>query len=331
MRKRGYNGTAAGTPAAIRFRNGSHAGWRKIRHRIRMNWQIYIMLIPVAVFYIVFSYVPMSGIVLAWKNYRRSLGIFGSPWVGWEHFLEFFSHPANSRVIQNTLVVSALKLFFCFPAPILLAILLNEVVHKNYKKSVQTLVYLPNFISWVILGGIVKMMLSTDDGVINNIVAALGGSRQAFLLKTSAFYPTLIITEIIKSTGWGTIIYIAAISGIDANLYEAARIDGCKRFGCIAHITLPSILPIIVILLLLAIGNIMNAGFDPIYNLYNPTTYEVADIIDTLVYRLGIQNGRLELATAIGLFKSVINFVLLIGASMASKRITGYSMYSLNN
>lgn len=303
-------------------------------HRIRMNWEIYIMLIPVVAFFVIFSYVPMVGVVIAWKRFLAPMGIFGSPWVGWEHFHEFFTNPTANRVIRNTIVISLLKLVLKFPAPILLAILLNEVVHRKFKKGVQTIVYLPHFISWIIFGSIIQMLLSNDDGVVNNIIAALGGKRHPFLSDEKWFYPILLLTELIKDVGWGTIIYLAAIAGIDQGLYEAARIDGAKRFQCMRHITFPSILPIIVIMLILELGNIMNSNFGSIYSLYNENVYSVADVIDTFVYRVGMGGGnhapRYELAAAVGLFKNSINFVLLVLGNLIIRKITGYSMYTLD-
>ncbi|HEY8443330.1 MAG TPA: ABC transporter permease subunit [Clostridia bacterium] len=299
-------------------------------HRIKVNKQIYIMLIPVVIFYILFCYVPMPGIILAWKKYRHTQGIFGSPWVGWSIFEKLFTHPDMMRAIKNTLVISGLKLVFCFPAPIILALLLNEIKNKTYKKSIQTMIYLPNFISWVIIGGLIKSMLSYDEGLMNNLIVLFGGNRIQFMTTSKYFYPILILSEIWKGTGWGTIIYIAAISNINPTLYEAAAIDGCKRFGAIWHVTLPSILPIIAVMLIIQLSNIMNAGFDPVYNLYNPIVYDVSDIIDTMLYRLGVEKGQLENATAIGLFKNVINFALLITGNYATKKLSGYSMYSLD-
>lgn len=294
------------------------------------NRYIYLMLLPVVVFYVIFSYVPMYGIVLAWKNYRHTMGILGSPWVGWENFEVVFRNAGMIPAIRNTIVISLLKLVICFPAPIILALLLNEVTSRIFKRSAQTIVYLPNFISWVIIGGLVKTMFAIDDGLVNNILEALGIGRINFLLDSRYFYFLLIGSELWKSTGWGTVIYIAAISGIDPTLYEAAKIDGCKRFGLVRFITFPCILPIIAVMLIMQISNIMNAGFDSVYNLYNKTVYDVADIIDTLVYRLGVSDGEIEQSTAVGLFKNVINFILLLTGNWLTKKMCGYSMYSLD-
>lgn len=296
-----------------------------IKHRY-----IYLMLLPVVAFYVIFSYVPMYGIVLAWKNYRHTMGILGSPWVGWENFEVVFRNAGMIPAIRNTIVISLLKLVICFPAPIILALLLNEVTSRIFKRSAQTIVYLPNFISWVIIGGLVKTMFAIDDGLVNNILEAMGIGRINFLLDSKYFYFLLIGSELWKSTGWGTVIYIAAISGIDPTLYEAAKIDGCKRFGLVRFITFPCILPIIAVMLIMQISNIMNAGFDSVYNLYNKTVYDVADIIDTLVYRLGVSDGEIEESTAVGLFKNVINFILLLTGNWLTKKMCGYSMYSLD-
>lgn len=294
------------------------------------NRYIYLMLLPVVAFYVIFSYVPMYGIVLAWKNYRHTMGILGSPWVGWENFEVVFRNAGMIPAIRNTIVISLLKLVICFPAPIILALLLNEVTSRIFKRSAQTIVYLPNFISWVIIGGLVKTMFAIDDGLVNNILEAMGIGRINFLLDSKYFYFLLIGSELWKSTGWGTVIYIAAISGIDPTLYEAAKIDGCKRFGLVRFITFPCILPIIAVMLIMQISNIMNAGFDSVYNLYNKTVYDVADIIDTLVYRLGVTDGEIEESTAVGLFKNVINFILLLTGNWLTKKMCGYSMYSLD-
>ena len=300
-------------------------------NKIVLNRQIYLMLIPVLLFYVLFSYLPMYGITLAWKDYRPKYGIMGSDWVGWKNFEYIFSMPELGNAIKNTLKISFLKLLICFPMPIFFAILLNEVNRKGYKKSIQTMIYLPNFISWVILGGIVKMLLAYDSGAINNLLEKLTGERCYFLLEPNKFYGILIITEIWKSTGWGTIIYTASIAGIDSTLYEAAELDGCKRFGLIWHITLPMIMPIITVMLIMALSNIMNAGFDPVYNLYNPTIYETADIIDTYAYRLFMEmRGKEEASAAVGIFKTVINFVLLIVGNYVTKKINGYNMFAID-
>ena len=297
--------------------------------RIKLNWQIYLMLLPVLLVYIIFSYVPMYGIAIAWKDYLPKYGILGSPSVGWEYFIEFFEKPNMIRALRNTLSISFLKLIFCFPAPIILALLLNEIRVSWCRKTLQWMMYLPYFISWIVIGGILKQLLAHDDGLINNIIELFGGTRQAFLLKNDAFYTILILAELWKGMGWGTVTYIASISGISPSLYEAATIDGAGRWGHVKYITLPSLMPLITINLILQIGNIMNAGFDPVYNLYNKAILEKAEIIDTLVYTEAMA-GRFGFSTAVGLFKNVINFILLMTGNYITKKINGYSMYSLD-
>ncbi len=319
-----YGGQAQLSASALK-KNKRQGTWS----RMKRSKQVYLMLLPVMAFYILFSYVPMYGIVLAWKDYLPSYGILGSPGVGWKYFIEFFTRPNMFRALRNTLVISGLKLLFCFPAPILLALVLNEVRKQTYRKVLQWMVYLPYFLSWVVIGGIVKQILAVDDGLINNIIALFGGERKAFLLNSSNFYPILILAELWKGMGWGTVIYIAAISGIDPSLYEAATIDGAGRLGHVLRITLPGLLPLITVNLIIQIGNIMNAGFDSVYNLYNKAVISVSEIIDTLVYTSG-QQTRYGFSTAVGLFKNVINFVLLLGGNLMTKKINGYSMYSLD-
>lgn len=321
--------------ACVREKSGnSPAGkGRKLLKKIYHYRHIYLMLLPVVIFYIVYCYAPMYGIVLAWKEWRPKYGILGSPWVGWENFETLFAQKLLTRAIKNTVIISLLKLLICFPFPILCALLLNEIMNKKFKKTVQTFMYLPNFISWVILGGIVKMLLASDDGLINNIIVACGGERVSFLTNPNAFYPILILSELWKGTGWGTIIYTAAIAGIDPTLYEAAKIDGCKRGGLIFRITLPMIMPVCTVMFIMQLSNIMNAGFDPVYNLYNKNLYDTADIIDTYVYRLFTEssggNGY-ALSTAVNFFKSVVNFVFLIAGNLITKKINGYSMFTID-
>ena len=313
---------------------GKRAGnGKNLLKKIFMNRQIYLMLLPVVVFYLVYNYVPMYGIVLAWKEWRPKYGIMGSPWIGWENFQTIFSQKALPNAIRNTVIISSLKLLFCFPLPILFALFLNEIKAPGFKKVIQTMMYLPNFISWVILGGIVKMLLAVDDGLINNLIVSLGGSRTSFLNNPNAFYPILIFSEIWKGTGWGTIIYPAAIAGVDPCLYEAAEIDGCRRIGMIFRITLPIIMPVCTVMFIMQLSNIMNAGFDPVYNLYNKGIYDTADIIDTYTYRLfteGKAYNSYGLSTAVGLFKTIVNFFFLIAGNIFTKKINGYSMFTID-
>ncbi len=306
---------------------------RDLWRRIVRSRHIYLMLLPVILFYIIYCYVPMYGIVIAWKEWRPKYGIWGSPWVGWENFETLFSQKLLPRAVKNTIIISLLKLVICFPLPILFALLINEIAGRKFKKTIQTFMYLPNFISWVILGGIVKILLAMDDGLINNIVAACGGERVSFLTDPNAFYFILILSEIWKGTGWGTIIYTASIAGIDPTLYEAAKIDGCSRGGIIFRITFPMIMPVCTVMFIMQLSNIMNAGFDSVYNLYNKNVYDTADILDTYIYRLFTEsnggNGY-ALSAAVGFFKSAINFVFLIAGNIITKKINGYSMFTID-
>lgn len=300
--------------------------------RILLNRQIYIMLIPVMIFYIVYSYMPMYGITLAWKDYVPAWGIEGSPWVEplWSNFEWLFSMPDLPRAIENTLKISFLRLIITFPVPILFSLLLNEIHNAGFKKAIQTMIYLPNFISWVILGSLVKILLG-EGGLVNGLLEIFGRDKPIyFLQEPDMFYTILLVVEIWKGTGWGTIIYGASIAGIDANLYEAAKIDGCKRAGLMFRITLPLLLPIIAVMFVNALSGIMNAGFDPVYNLYNETIYETADIIDTYSYRLFMEQHDYPLSSAVGIFKTSINFVLLIVGNYVTKKISGYSMFSID-
>ncbi len=304
---------------------------RKSRKRatltlIKRNYQSYIMLLAPMGILLLFSYVPMYGILMAFKDYSSRQGIMGSEWIGLAHFRELFSQLQFKRAFFNTLRISVLRIVFTFPIPIILALFINEFAAVRYKKVLQTVMYLPHFISWLIIGGIVKQLLDSY-GPINNVLVAIGADRTAFLAEGRYFIYILLISETWKGAGWGTIIYVASMASISPELYEAAEIDGCKRWGKVRHITFPSISPTITVMLLLAIARVMNAGFDPIFNLYNPLIYDKSDIIDTYAYRIGIASGEFDMGTAIGLFKSVINFTLLVGANFLAKRINGQSIY----
>ena len=299
----------------------------KIRKSFRDYWQVYLLLIPVVAWYLIFCYYPMYGVVLGFKDYLPKDGILGSEWVGFEHFQWLFETDGFTRALKNTIIISLLKLLFCFPAPIILSLFINEVQAKIFKKSIQTAIYLPFFISWVVMAGIIYNILAVNGGIVNNILVALGLERKSFMTDPNCFYPILLIAEIWKGTGWGTVIYIAAISGISPDLYEAASLDGCGRFKKMWYITLPSISPVIIMMFIMQIGNILNAGFDSIFNLYNVSVYSVADILDTYAYTIGIGQGLVEKGTALGLFKAVINFVILLASNAIIKKITGQGLY----
>ncbi|MBQ9481575.1 MAG: sugar ABC transporter permease [Clostridia bacterium] len=304
--------------------------YKKTGRGIRKYWQIYILLIPVVVWFITFCYYPMYGVIIAFKDYYPKLGIFGSPWAGnggWQHFIWLFHTTGFTRALKNTIIISALKLLICFPFPIMLSLFLNEIVNAKLKKSIQTAIYLPYFISWVVISGIVYNILAVNGGILNNIRLMMGLDRVSYITQSENFYVILLLSEIWKNAGWGTVIYIAGMSGIDPTLYEAAEIDGAGRFKRMRHITVPCISPIIITMFLLQVGNILNAGFDSIFNLYNASVYDVADILDTYAYRIGIAQGEVEKASALGLFKAIINFALLISSNFIVKRVTGQGLY----
>ncbi|MDR1061551.1 MAG: ABC transporter permease subunit [Clostridiales bacterium] len=308
-------------------------GSRPLLQRLWEHRENYLLILPMAALVLIFSYVPMYGIVMAFKEYKMADGIFGSKWIGLLNFRKLFATSSFGTIMKNTLEISGLRLLFGFPAPVLLAILLNEVRHKPFKKTAQTISYLPHFMSWVVLGGIFKNVLSPSSGAINYVITALGGQPVNFLNSNAWFRVVLIATGVWQGIGWGSIVYLATIAGIDPQLYEAARMDGAKRFRLIWNITLPMMFPVMSVLFILSVGGILNAGFDQIFNLYNPLVYSSADILDTYVYRLGFGNasgdGRIDysLATAVGLFKNVVGLCLVVVTNFASKRLSGSGIW----
>lgn len=297
-----------------------------VRRRIVKYKMLYLMLLPAVAFLIIFSYIPMYGASIAFKEFWITKGILGSPWIGFKHFEQIFATDKFWQVFTNTIEINLMRLLFGFPAPVILAILLNEVRHRIFKRSIQTIIYLPHFISWVTISGILFALLS-NEGLVNSIVVLFGGDPVNFLTSNSMFRPLLVISGIWKEVGWGTIIFLAALSGVNPDLYEASVIDGANRWKQIVHITLPSLLPIISILLILNFGSMMSGGFDQVFNMYNPMVYESGDVIDTYVYRIGLTQGQYSMATAIGLFLNVINFVLLIAVNSAAKKMNGHGIY----
>nr|WP_249308530.1 ABC transporter permease subunit [Lederbergia citrea] len=281
------------------------------------------MVIPAIIFIFIFSYIPMYGIVMAFKDYNIFKGVMESPWVGLKHFKMFFDAPEFSQVMRNTLVISFLKFFIGFPAPIILALMLNEVRNMAFKRVVQTVSYLPHFLSWVIVSGFVMSLLSTDNGSLNIALEKMNVINEpiGFLSISKYFWAILVTTNVWKEIGFGSIVYLAAIAGIDQQLYEAAALDGASRLKQIYLITIPSIMPVILIFMILAIGNLLNAGFEDILLLgSNPVVREVADVLDTYVYRRGIQNSLFSYATAVGLFKAIISVGLLTMANFFARR-----------
>ncbi len=287
----------------------------------RYKW-LYVMLIPGIVYYLIFKFGPMFGLAAAFIDYSPMKGFFGSEFVGLKHFIRFFTGNSFFRILKNTLLVSGLNLIFYFPAPILLALLLNEVRLRWFKTSVQSVLYIPHFLSWVVVAGISYELLTTDGGVLNNVIAAAnGGETVNFLGSKSWFYPLIVFQNIWKESGWGTIIFMAALAGVDVELYEAARMDGASRLQQIWYITLPSIRSTIVVMLILRLGKVMETGFDQLLLMQNSMNRSVAEVIDTYVYSMGMKNGQLSFATAVGLFKSVIGLILVLLSDRTAKKV----------
>lgn len=298
----------------------------RIAEDFRKNKFLYFLIIPVIVYYLVFMYWPMYGVQIAFKDFSPGLGIFHSPWAGFKHFYAFFTGRYFVRVFSNTLLISSYGLLFGFTSQIVFALLLNEIYNQKFRRSIQTISYLPHFISLVVICGIIKDFVATD-GIINDIMAFLGGGRVSFLQEPEYFRAIYIISGIWQEMGWNSIIYIAALSMISPQLYEASVIDGAGRWKQLWNITLPGILPTITILLILNIGRLLNVGFEKIILLYNPATYDTADVISSFVYRKGLQEMNFSYSTAVGLFNSVINFVLLITANFISRKVSENSLW----
>ncbi|MBD2845109.1 sugar ABC transporter permease [Paenibacillus sp. IB182496] len=298
----------------------------KLQYWIRHRW-LYIFLIPGLIYLLVFKYVPMFGVVIAFKELNLIRGIWGSDWIGLANFTTLFDSPHFYRVLRNSLLLSIYQIVWGFPAPIIVALMLNEVRQMAFKRISQTILYLPHFISWVVLAGILINFLSPSSGLVNHLITSMGYGPVRFLMEPSYFRSIIVSAEIWKEVGWGTIIYLAAMTGIDPTLYESATIDGASRLQRIWYITIPGIATTVVILLLLKLGNILDNGFEQVFLLYNPLTYETADIFETYTYRIGLQDGRLSYATAVGLFKSIVGFVLIVSANYAARKISGKSIW----
>jgi putative aldouronate transport system permease protein len=288
---------------------------------------LFVLFIPAIVYYGIFRYGPLYGIQIAFKDFIFRRGITGSPWVGMENFKLLFSMGSFKEVLRNTVIISFLKLVFGFPAPIVFAILLNEIRALKYKKFIQTVSYLPHFVSWVILGGVFMQFLSPSTGPVNIILQNLGIKPIYFLASEIWFRPVLVITSIWKGVGWGSIIYLASISGIDPELYEAAEIDGAGRLRKAISITVPSLVPVITIMMIFSIGGIIQDDFDQIFNLYNPAVYKVGDVLSTYNYRVGLVEMKYSFSAAVGLFTNIISFVLILITNSITKRVNEYGLW----
>jgi len=291
----------------------------------RVDKSLYLMLIPGAVILIIYSYIPIFGLQIAFKDFDIAKGIWGSPWVGLDNFKYiFFSYPGFGKVVFNTVYIAVLKMIFRYITPIIVALLLNEVMHIKFKRTVQTLIYLPHFISWIVICGLMISILSPTDGAVNEILKAVGLKPVYFLGNKSTFRPVLIISDVWKEFGYGTIIYMAALTSIDPSLYEAATIDRANRFQKVLYITLPGIAPIAVLVGILGLGSLLSAGFDQIFNLYNPLVYDVADVLDTFTYRMGILNAQYDLSTAVSFVTSFTNAGLVLISYFIAYKVAGY-------
>jgi len=291
------------------------------------NRYLVILFIPAIIYYVVFHYAPLYGVQIAFKDYAFRKGIWNSPWVGFKNFENLFAIESFKQVFRNTIIISLYKLIFNFPAPIIFAILISEIRNIKFKKVVQTISYLPHFVSWVVLGGLFMQLLSPSTGPVNMLLKALGIQPIYFLADPKWFRTVLVLTSLWKGVGWGSIIYLAAITGINPELYEAAIIDGAGRFKKIIHITIPSIIPVITIMFIFAVGGIINDDFDQIFNLYNPAVYKVGDVISTYIYRVGLIDMKYSFSAAVGLFKNVIAFVMIVITNSITKRINEYGIW----
>lgn len=290
--------------------------WRSIKK----NKLIYLMITPGVLYLFIYKYIPMYGLIISFKNYKPYKGIRGSEWVGLEHFERLFSSPDFWMIFKNTLVLFGLQLIIFFPIPIILALMLNEVRRSYYKRTIQTLIYLPHFMSWVVVVSISYVMLTMDGGIVNELLKSLDFKPINFLLDSDWFRPMYIIQVIWREAGWGTIIFLAAIAAVDQELYEAARMDGAHRLRQIWHITLPAIRSVIIILLILKIGDVLELGFEHVYLLLNSTNRHVAEIFDTYVFTAGLRQGQFSYATAVGFFKGFVGLILVVLANWLAKK-----------
>jgi putative aldouronate transport system permease protein len=309
--------------SAVRGAQRSLAVKRSLWKRMVRHKAYYMLMLPGLLYYLIFHYIPMLGVSIAFKDispFGGLQGILDSPWVGFKHFIRFFNSYYFWNILGNTALISLYKLLFSFPAPIILALLINELNTVWFKRWVQTVAYLPHFISMVVLSGLVIMVLNSDSGVLNQLISYFGGEKLNFLGTPDYFRTILITTDVWHSAGWGTILYLAAMTGIDPQLYEAAKMDGASKWQQIRHITLPGIMFVIIILLILNIGKFLDAGFELILLIYSPAVYKVGDIIDTYVYREGLIQMQYSFSSAVGLFKNVIGMLLILGTNYLARR-----------
>ncbi|MEH7649798.1 ABC transporter permease [Bacillus safensis] len=315
--------TAKDVPAAA-LKNEKR---KRLLNQLLSQKFLYLMILPGLIYFIVFKYVPMWGLIIAFQDYQPFLGILGSEWVGFKHFIRLFTEPTFFILLKNTLILFAMNVVIFFPIPILLALLLNEVRLALFKKFVQTMIYIPHFMSWVIVVSLSFVLLTVDGGLINELIAFFGGEKINFLLSQEWFRPMYILQVIWREAGWSTIIYLAAITAVDPQLYEAAKMDGAGRLRQMWHITLPAIKSVIVVLLILKIGDTLELGFEHVYLLLNATNREVAEIFDTYVYTAGLKQGQFSYSTAVGLFKAAVGLILVMLANRLAKKFGEEGIY----
>lgn len=293
---------------------------------VRDKW-LYVMLLPGVVYFLIFKYAPMYGLTMAFQDFKPHLGFLHSPWAGLKHFERLFHEPQFFMLLRNTLILAVYNIIFFFPAPIILALMLNEVRNERFKRSVQTLIYVPHFVSWVVVVGLCYIFFTTENGIINELLYRLTGDKIAFLLDSQWFRPLIIGQQIWKEVGWGTIIFLAALTGVDLQQYEAARMDGAGRFRQLWHITLPAIRGTIIILLILRMGSFLNTGFEQIFLMLTPTNREVGEVFDTYVYVKGMTQGQYSYSASVGLFKSAVALILVMGSNWLAKRFGEEGVY----
>lgn len=299
----------------------------KTAKKVWANWELYLLLLFPVAYFLIFRYWPMYGVTIAFKDFMPSKGIMDSPWIGFDHFEAFFRSYNFEQIIKNTIYLSLLLLVIAFPIPIVIALMLNQVANQKIKKFMQTSIYAPYFISTVVLIGMVIVFLSPNSGIVNTIIVALGGEPILFMAKSEWFRPIYVFTEVWQNTGFSSIIYLAALAGIDPHLHEAAVVDGASKWQRVRHIDIPGITPTIVILFILAVGNLMNIGFEKAFLMQTDINVDTSEIIPTYVYKIGIQRGQYSFSAAIGLFNALINLILLVSVNRITKKLNGNSLF----
>lgn len=320
--------SASPTTELVSKKPNTEYGSVKKKSKWKRTIALDFMVLPALIITFIFSYIPMAGLAIAFKNYKPGLGFMKSKWVGFEHFEFLFSIPENVQIIWNTLIIAVLKMIAGLIVPFIFALLLNEVRRMAFKKAVQTIVYMPHFLSWVILGGILTDLLAQNGGLVNQVLVSLFGIKPIFFLGDGNWFRFIVVvSDVWKEFGFSTIVFLASLASINPALYEAAEVDGAGRWQQTRAITIPALLPITIVVGTLALGNVLNAGFDQIFNLYNALVFDKGDIIDTFVYRLGIVDGKFSFSTAVGLFKSVVSFVLIVSAYRLSYKLANYRIF----